>query len=362
MNERWPISVPLLEDELFSSWMTRLALAQGCDPLTLTGSLWPRWRPWTVDPDRGFNNDRLAVLAKRTGSTLEEINKSSLRSIAEKITHFQLDKLATWPWILALGTRNRKRHGGLQYCPKCLQLDSQPYYRKRWRLAWDTGCLDHGLQLIDRCPACNTPIEPHRLIATDHLTLCASCKHDLRQSPIIPCTPEAQAFQQATDEIMATGQSFYGNLELSTIHWFELFRYFILLLRRLAFKQAKKYQQLVSAFNMNLQQISPPATGLALELLPCQERSMLFCGAWSLFKAGPASLVEAVNNKLFTKSLLTDRRQRIPELIYFILSSHDHETRRTRAKKSGEPKYKPRPRQTVMRMFARLERKLLSSA
>lgn len=130
----WAIPVPLLPDELLSSWLVRAALAQGCDPLVLSGELWSKWRIWTRDADRGLNQERLLVLAKASGVNSAAFKAASVRCIVPAITTEPLDELAIWPWVLALGSRNRKRHGGLQYCPLCLREDTKPYYRLQWRL------------------------------------------------------------------------------------------------------------------------------------------------------------------------------------------------------------------------------------
>jgi hypothetical protein len=40
----WAIRVLLLPDESIASWLARIALTQGCDPLSFTGAIWPKWR------------------------------------------------------------------------------------------------------------------------------------------------------------------------------------------------------------------------------------------------------------------------------------------------------------------------------
>jgi glyoxylate carboligase len=59
--------------------------------------------------------------------------------------------------------------------------DAVPYYRLQWRFAWHTGCEKHRCTLLDRCYACNSPVEPHRLFAEDQqISLCATCRADFR--------------------------------------------------------------------------------------------------------------------------------------------------------------------------------------
>lgn len=47
---------------------------------------------------------------------------------------------------------------GLQFCPKCLAADPEPYFRKRWRVAFYTWCTIHDTMLHERCPQCGAPV------------------------------------------------------------------------------------------------------------------------------------------------------------------------------------------------------------
>ena len=48
------------------------------------------------------------------------------------------------------------------FCPKCIAEDAIPYFKRRWRLAFSTICTKHKYYLLDACPKCKSPIEPHR--------------------------------------------------------------------------------------------------------------------------------------------------------------------------------------------------------
>ena len=161
----WALSVPLLPEESLSSWLVRAALRQGCDPLSLTGAIWPTWRIWTRDIDREIPLARMRPLVNASGISSAKFQKAGMRDDCEKVVGYSLPETRTWPWLLALGSRNRTRHGGQQVCTLCLAEDSTPYLRRHWRFAWHTGCRFHGVQLVDECPACKAPIEPHRLTA-----------------------------------------------------------------------------------------------------------------------------------------------------------------------------------------------------
>lgn len=222
MNHPWAIPVPLLPGELFSTWLARTALAQGCDPMDLTGSLWPRWRAWTVDLDRGLSPERLEVLALRSGVDAAQLEEATLRPVVTAINPERCSVKAMWPWVLSLGSRNRRRFGGLQYCPYCLAEDQIPYFRRSWRLVWHVGCVRHGNLLADHCGRCHAPAEPHRSRATDMtLCRCPSCGFDLRGSVTLAACAEVLAFQEAADEVLHSG---YGVWEASLLPrevWFQ---------------------------------------------------------------------------------------------------------------------------------------------
>lgn len=354
----WAVPVALLPDELFSSWLARAALAQGCDPLTLTGTLWPRWRIWTRDLDRGLSEERALSLAEMSGVKVSMFEAASLRPIAAAITAVPFDQLAIWPWTLALGSRNRKRHGGLQFCPMCLLEDQRPYYRLHWRLAWHTGCTVHGVRLLDCCPSCNAPVEPHRLLATDGaIAFCATCKLDLRGATSVAHASAALAFQQLADEVMVNGHGSYGADRLSVRHWLELSRYFVMLLRKVALRRSDGLVAFVKALGVEAGSIKPPATGLALELLPVAERSMLLAGACEMLKAGPERFRVAATEASLPRSTLSERHHPAPESVAPLIEALSKSYASRKREAHGDTST-PRSRQTIMRVFARLQRKI----
>jgi TniQ len=223
MTRPWAIHVAMLPDELFSTWLVRAALAQGCDPIHLTGSLWPQWRAWTVDMDRGLRADRLTILATRSGLDESLLEAGMLHPLLMLVAPSVRFEQATWPWILSLGSRNRRRHGGLQFCPQCLAEDERPYFRRAWRLAWHVGCVRHGTLLADYCGRCRAPAEPHRVRAFD-LTLCKcpSCGYDLRRTTTAAACSDALIFQGLADQVLINGHGLWSESVVTREAWFSL--------------------------------------------------------------------------------------------------------------------------------------------
>lgn len=218
----WTIRVEPLSDELFSTWLVRAALAQGCDPMHLTGWLWPTWRAWTVDLDRGVRRDRLATLANRSGVNISRIEAAMLPTLLAAVAPDEKAEKSVWPWVLSRGSRNRRRNGGLQFCPQCLDQDTTPYFRRTWRLAWHIGCAQHGTLLADHCGHCYSPIEPHRVRGSDPIWRCPSCGLDLRETETEVACADAMAFQSVADLVLSSGQGMWRGSVVSCEAWFRL--------------------------------------------------------------------------------------------------------------------------------------------
>lgn len=92
------------------------------------------------------------------------------------------------PWVMPIGRRGRRRTDhGQQFCRRCLAEDQEPYFRRRWRLAFDVVCERHGIYLDDACRNCGAPIEFHtsdfgkRLLDLEcPIVRCPKCGGDLR--------------------------------------------------------------------------------------------------------------------------------------------------------------------------------------
>ncbi|MFC5429480.1 TniQ family protein [Paraburkholderia denitrificans] len=341
-------------DELLSSWLVRLALAQGCDPLVLTSCLWPHRRVWMTDLDRGMVGETDA----RGGLSGSEYGDLTLRGAASKVAGAKGLNTAIWPWILAVGCRNRLRHGGLQFCPACLAMDRTPYYRRSWRFAWHTGCFEHDCALLDHCGSCGAVLEPHRLTQSDsHIALCASCKADLRGQSLPAWSPLAANFQQFADEVLQRGMGCYGNELIETTEWFRLTRVIIALLRAAG---RSGHQCLVRVFvrvGLDQRLMQSPATGLPLELLPVEERVALLALACQILDAGPDVLADAMDSEGLTRCALLFGGGNAPACLDSLLSrlparATPHHTKRSTTYR------RLHPRIAVQRMVARLRRRV----
>jgi hypothetical protein len=185
-------------DELLSSWMIRLAVNNGWHSHTFFSKVLNYDKPiWNRDVDKYLKPCLTDCLSKATGIDGNQIRALSLQEYSGSLFCCNATN-AYLPWVLPLGIYHRAHlNAGLQICPRCLEEDEQPYYRKYWRVAFYTICHKHRCLLLDRCPYCGSCIEFHRLAIgskfehcpTRTMTLCHHCHRDLKYAP------SAQAIQ-----------------------------------------------------------------------------------------------------------------------------------------------------------------------
>lgn len=189
----WPVHLKPLPDELLSSWIVRLAWAHGLKVQTfgrlLAGS---NYMLWNRDIDRIAPDWLLRALCESTATPDDVAWKTTLRSY-EGVVYGHYHESYVLRWILLLNVYHRTRKGfGLQFCPKCLSEDPEPYFRRRWRVAAYTWCAIHDTMLHDRCPQCEAPIDFQRwdlgrpaegLAGESLVTRCYHCGFDLREAP-----------------------------------------------------------------------------------------------------------------------------------------------------------------------------------
>lgn len=358
VNPRWGVPVPLLSDEIISSWLVRAALAQGCDPLVLSGGVWPRWRVWALDTDRFMHDGRLRPLSCVSGIPPEAFRAATLYPVASRIHGGNLPEKAIWPWILALGARNTKRRGGLQYCPFCLTKDANPYYRIQWRFAWHNGCEHHGCTLLDRCWNCGAPVEPHRLMAEDiHAAICATCKTDLREAKPGPCPPGAMGFQKAADWTLHEDRGAFLEAPVSATEWFELADFFVSLIRRSSRSGSDALVSLTTQIGAPPPEGLPALAGAGIEQLRVHERQKILGATWCFLAAGRSLFEDALKESGITHQGFCGGGGQPPALIAELAAVlPDKPVTRTRQSK---PRLAgPRLHHEVKRMMAKLERKL----
>lgn len=190
-EDRWPLKVDPLPDEALSSWIHRLALANGIGPRPFAGVLGAREGMWTPRLERRLPGDVAALLGNQAGVPPETISAMALTD----------DALT--PLLLPLRENaHRNRSTWMQYCPLCLAEDDAPYFRRQWRLASRISCFVHGCGLRDRCPKCRGGIASFDQAELLPQHFCARCGFDLRAAPKVSVKARARRLERAIADML----------------------------------------------------------------------------------------------------------------------------------------------------------------
>lgn len=222
----WPIHPQPLPDELLSSWMIRVARNNGFKVHSFYAAQFGRERQiWNRDIDHHAPAWLLDGLEAHTGVQRARLEAMTLRAF-ESVVFERFNETGNTRFLLSLSIFHRTRRSyGQQFCPLCLSEDKTPYLRRRWRLALQVVCVQHGVLLQDRCGNCGSPLVPHR---ADMHTTCTfprfntlrQCGH-CRQSVVtaaVPASQDAIDAQRCIDRAVGQGFVMLPNLRAVYSH------------------------------------------------------------------------------------------------------------------------------------------------
>ncbi|TNC81494.1 MAG: hypothetical protein C9356_09195 [Oleiphilus sp.] len=176
----WPSFPKPLPDEIFSSWLARLARANFTEPCRFTSMYWPKTNIWNQDLDASTPVEFIQYLSQKARIDQASIEATLLTSLIGRYMS-EIDTNGGQLGILAVKTIGAKRQSfGMQFCPRCLEEDRIPYYRRSWRLTPITICSKHLVKLADRCAKCESPANFHHLsLFHSSLAFCWQCGSEL---------------------------------------------------------------------------------------------------------------------------------------------------------------------------------------
>jgi len=185
----WPAHPKPLPDELLSSWIVRVAEANAIKLQTLSWMLFGNGRsPWNRDIDRSAPRWLIEALSQHTGINYWEVFHTTLVTYRTRL-YPRRQAAGQLRWILPVRSYGmRRRAFGQQFCPACLARDSQPYFRKQWRVALFTYCPHHQVRLWNACPRCGLPVMHYRgnfgreLWEAQPMHACHACGFDFRKA------------------------------------------------------------------------------------------------------------------------------------------------------------------------------------
>lgn len=350
----WPMVPSLLADELISSWLVRCALAQGGEPTILTHEVWPERRFWCCDSDRELRSEELDALHKFSGISVDTLEASTLRPLQNLMTGGAPFPQGVAPWFLCLGIRNRRRCGGLQYCPHCF-INQTPYYRVQDRLAWHTACPIHHVGLLDCCESCQAPLCPQLVVPpAEDLSRCHRCGFDLKMASAAKAEIGALLFQKATDGYFFARPQLYGNRHLAIDEWFSLAKWMLGILRGAARAHSPCTQGFFDGLGVSFEGLSPPPTGLPFEYIAPHDRAEFLANVWSMLQVGPEALIELARRECISPSMLLPRSGKLPASLTELLIEQKKPQRQNTPQVSTG---KPRSSKDVLMRWRRLLRK-----
>jgi hypothetical protein len=213
----WPAHLKPKPDELLSSWLMRLSMAHGQKLHTFCSLAWPGKAIWNRDVDKSASAEIVHTLSNKTATPVLRAQATTL-SAYEGVLYEKHNRFGPNPWIMPVGIYHRTRvQFGLQYCPLCLAEDEEPYFRRKWRLAFMVICENHHKLLHDRCPQCGGAVNFHRdelgdfrKYAPTSMINCYVCGFDLRtlrdnSSRYSPATRAEVEFAVRLLQIINTG-------------------------------------------------------------------------------------------------------------------------------------------------------------
>lgn len=179
-TELLPFRPESFPDELFTSWLSRLARANSTQYSNLlyvvTDSNYKnknQIRYSQRDLDRTCPTKLIDILSKQTGLSKTTIENLTLKSYQQQL-----------PDLWLCGNRSKKI-GGLRFCPFCLKDNKILYYRKSWMLKFVTCCPIHKVLLHNRCPnpSCNRPLRITLISYERPSKICPYCETNLSDAP-----------------------------------------------------------------------------------------------------------------------------------------------------------------------------------
>jgi len=195
VGQGWPGVVAPAPGELLSSWLHRLAMANGIPPQYFGRVLDVAVGDWSAKLDRDLPGRILKLLVERTRLPAEDIDGLTL--ISDPLARLRLRQITG-----SVDARtSTARVNRLQYCPACLEEDRAPFFRRGWSLATRVSCFRHGCRLRDHCPACGGGIAPARQSRLLPQHFCVWCDADLRK-PTLPAEYDVQRLERLIDDLL----------------------------------------------------------------------------------------------------------------------------------------------------------------
>lgn len=315
----WPVGIPLLTDESFSSWFARIAWAHGATPSELYRIALPGGRIGGIDLDRHACDDLILNLSQHAGVPADALEAATLRHWRGAVYDTD-DGKTPIAWLPSAGRAYARSSFGQQVCPSCLAEDQEPYFRTRWRLSFYTACSRHRRMMVDRCPGCSSPINLPNAVAGASLGLCGLCGFDLRSIATAKAVDRDLAAQARLMRIAGGDWQQMG--AYGYMHPILFFRLFALLYRLVASgRHALPLRQRLLPTRSEIRAEAIPRIR-EIDRHPARVRHILVRMAWKLVEDWPTRFVEACDEVGLHRWLLVKEPGDVPFVYADAVSRH----------------------------------------
>lgn len=194
-GRRWPVEVRAAPGELMSSWLHRVAHANGVPPRYFGAVLGAADENWSAQLDRHLPDAVRSLLLDHTSICPEDIDGLCLAHSPFSNVRLRLRARPQDPETSTV------QSCWLQFCPTCLREDEVPYFRRSWTLATRVSCFRHGCRLRDRCPSCGQGLAPFRRDRLVPQQYCVFCDASLAKTTD-PANPGARRLERLIDDLL----------------------------------------------------------------------------------------------------------------------------------------------------------------
>jgi hypothetical protein len=138
-------------NEILSSWLIRSSILNGSEPSSWTTMIFNDNKFWSKDFDRFTEDKELIKLVKGSTKSLQELKNMTLEPLVKKILPIEeINPNKTWTFIISTGKRGAYKRNGTYFCPLCIENENSFNLRREFRLAWNTSCSIHKINLLQK--------------------------------------------------------------------------------------------------------------------------------------------------------------------------------------------------------------------
>lgn len=288
-----------LDDELFSSWLARTSYSHHLHPQTFFNVHFGLNNRNFLrrDIDCNYNKEIFDIFKYKSYNKID-INAMTLKSYSGYLQEKEIKN------------GMNRLFCNLRYCPMCLNEDKVPYFRKAWKLAFNTACLKHNCFLYENCPQCKTPLKLTKMYKNKYsFTQCFKCGCDLKSAKALTIDPLFYKGLIAIKKLNKLLQSGYITFLNNTIYSFIFFDTIIQLTKLICLRQYTQFINSNQLFSLLKAKLSKPLNSAQpiYQQLTIPENYALFGLIINLFENYPNNLSKFIEqNKLTYADMLKD--------------------------------------------------------